>query len=261
MSMEDADAKQPKSVILHHIDPIKNFQLKLGVIDYNYEYDHFFLATNGFMDLIGEFNVWLDDVKTYKLPKDNRGGQNFTIPSELNPEIVAELKQIWFGHCYLFQRRNKKQEITVQNVIFNPNIDLQYNENIIQLPALMHMNPRSRTKDDTNPKVLIQEPIPFDIAYDGYDPDQLAQVFGFKYDYADGEVYMFNNDAEVMTSDALTMEISREVYHKLIRILILEYKPRKDKVYYQVSKILSSYNFVNNMRQLETVGGEADYVV
>ncbi len=259
--MEDADAKQPKSVILHHIDPIKNFQLKLGVVDYNYEYDHFFLATNGFMDLIGEFNEWLDDIKNYKLPKDNRTGQNFTIPNEHNPQLVAELKQIWNGHCYLFQRRNKKQEITIQNVIFNPNIDLQYNENIIQLPALMHMNPRSRTKDDTNPKVLIQEPIPFDIAYDGYDPDQLAQVFGFKYDYADGEVYMFNNDAEVMTSDALTMEISREVYHKLIRILILEYKPRKDKVYYQISKILSSYNFVNNMRQLETISGEADYVV
>ncbi len=259
--MEDADAKQPKSVILHHIDPVKNFQLKMGVIDYNYEYDHFFLATNGFMDLIGEFNVWLEDIKDTKLPTDNRAGQNFKIPNELNPEKVAELKQIWFGHCYLFQKRNKKQEITIQNVIFNPNIDLKYNENIIQLPALMHMNPRSRTKDDTNPKVLIQEPIPFDIAYDGYDPDQLAQVFGFKYDDGNEVTYMFNNDADVMTSDALTMEISREVYHKLIRILILEYKPRKDRVYYQISKVLSSYNFVNNLRQLENLTSDTDYVI
>jgi len=185
----------------------------------------------------------------------------FGIPEELNAQYVAEIKQVWWGHCYLFQRRNRKQEIIIQKVIFDPNIKLEYNENIIQLPALLHMNPRSRTKDDTNPKVLIQEPIPFDIAYDGYDPDQLAQVFGFKYDYADGEVYMFNSDAEVMTSDALTMEISREVYHKLIRILILEYKPRKDRIYYQMSKILSSYNFVNNMRQLEGISTEADYVV
>lgn len=261
MSQEDADAQQPHSVLLHHTNPIKNFQLKLGVIDFNYEFDHFFLGTGGFVDLIGEFNMWLqEDVASINLPKDPRSG--FKIPNQLNKENVEKLMQIWYGHVYLYQKRNKRHEITEQYVIYDiPKRRLEWYENIITLPALMHMSPKSKTKDDTNPKVLIQEPIPFDIAYDGYDPDQLAQVFGFKYEYSDGEVYMFNTDAEVMQSDALTMEISREVYHKLIRILIMEFKPFKDKVYNEINKVLRSYEFVQNLKQMELVSSEGDYTV
>ena len=261
MSAEDEEARQPKSVILHHTNPIKNFQLKMGVIDYNYEFDHFFLGTTGLVDLIGEFNVWLEeDVTPLDLPKDPRN--NYKIPNQLNEEYVKKLKQIWSGEVYLYQTRNRRHEIIKQFIIYEkPKRRFHWSENIIPMPALMHMNPKSRTKDDTDPRVLIQEPIPFDIAYDGYDPDQLTQVFGFKLEFADGEVPLFNSDAEVMQSKARTMEISREVYHKLIRILVLEFKPLKDRVYNEMTRILRSYEFVNNLRQMEHVSAEENYVV
>ena len=261
MSQMDEDAQTPHSVLLHHTNPIKNFQLKLGVIDFNYEFDHFFLGTGGLVDLIGEFNIWLkEDVFPMNLPKDPRNG--YKIPNGLNKEAVERFKQIWYGHVYLHQKRNKRYEITDQTIIYDiPKRRLEWFEKIIRLPALMHMNPKSKTKDDTNPKVLIQEPIPFSLAYDGYDPDQLAQVFGFKYKFVDGELYMFKTDAEVMQSDALTMEISREVYHKLIRILIMEFKPYKDLVYNEINKVLRSYEFVQNLKQMEGISAEGEYTV
>lgn len=261
MSQEDQDAQTPHSVLLHHTNPIKNFQLKLGVIDFNYEFDHFFLGTGGLLDLIGEFNTWLkEDVLPMNLPKDPRN--QYKIPSQLNQEAVSKFKQIWYGHIHLYQRRNKRHEIIHEQIIYElPKRRLEWFEKIIRLPALMHMSPKSKTKDDTNPKVLIQEPIPFSLAYDGYDPDQLAQVFGFKYKFVDGELYMFNTDAEVMQSDALTMEISREVYHKLIRILIMEFKPYKDRVYNEINKVLRSYEFVQNLKQMDILGKEEEYTV
>ena len=260
MSVQDEDARQPHSVILHHTNPVKNFQLKMGVVDFNYEFDHFFLGTSGLVDIIGEFNVWLEeDVTPQDLPKDPRNG--FKIPNQLNEEYVKKLKQIWYGHVYLYQTRNRRHEIVIQEIVYEQPKKLQWYENIIKMPALMHMNPKSKTKDDTDPRVLIQEPIPFSIAYDGYDPDQLAQVFGFKFEYADGEVYMFNSDGEVMQSNALTMEISREVFHKLIRILTMEFKPLKDRIYNEITRILRSYEFVNNLRQMEHISADEDYVV
>ena len=43
MSVEDGDSKQPKSVIMHHLDPVKKFQIKMGVTDFNEDYDHFLI--------------------------------------------------------------------------------------------------------------------------------------------------------------------------------------------------------------------------
>jgi len=264
MSVEDGDAKQPKSVIMHHLDPVKKYQIKMGVTDFNEDYDHFFLMINNFIYTIGHFNVWLRRVHKRNLPANPRTG--FKLPSELNKKYVEKIKQIWYGNVYLAQKRDKYSQILEQKIIYNHG-ELKQNEEILdvngrgEMPALMHMNPRSKTKDDTDPRVLLQESIRFDVAYDGYDPDQLAQVFGFKYEYVDGEVYMFNSDAEVMTSDALVMEVSREVFHKLIRILVMEILPMYYELTADIEDCLGTYSLVNNLLELQSQTGEESYVV
>jgi len=264
MSQEDAEAKQPKSVIMHHLDPVKKFQIKMGVTDFNEDYDHFFLMMNNFVNTIGHFNVLLKRLAKRKLPKNPRTG--FVIPEQLNPEYVKKLLQIWYGNVFLAQKRDRYSQILDQRIIYSLK-ELEDGEEILdvngrgEMPALMHMNPRSKTKDDTDPRVLIQESIRFDVAYDGYDPDQLAQVFGFKYQYVDGEVYMFNTDAEVMTSSALVIEISREVFHKLIRILVMEIYPMYYELTADIDDCLSTYSLVNSMMELERDEGEESYVV
>ncbi len=264
MSVEDGDAKQPKSVVMHHLDPVLKYQIKMGVTDFNEDYDHFFLMLNNFIYTIGHFNVWLRRVHKRNLPPNPKTG--FKIPPELNPDFVKKIKQIWYGNVFLVQKRDRNSQILDQRIVYEEN-ELKYGEEILdvngrgEMPALMHMNPRSKTKDDTNPKVLMQESIRFDVAYDGYDPDQLAQVFGFKYEYVDGEVYMFNSDAEVMTSDALVIEISREVFHKLIRILIMEVLPMYFELTADIEDSLSTYSLVNNLLELQSQTGEESYVV
>ncbi len=264
MSVEDGDAKQPKSVVMHHLDPVLKYQIKMGVTDFNEDYDHFFLMLNNFIYTIVHFNVWLRRVHKRNLPPNPKTG--FKIPPALNPDFVKKIKQIWYGNVFLVQKRDRNSQILDQRIVYEEN-ELKYGEEILdvngrgEMPALMHMNPRSKTKDDTNPKVLMQESIRFDVAYDGYDPDQLAQVFGFKYEYVDGEVYMFNSDAEVMTSDALVIEISREVFHKLIRILIMEVLPMYFELTADIEDSLSTYSLVNNLLELQSQTGEESYVV
>ena len=249
---------------MHHLDPVLKYQIKMGVTDFNEDYDHFFLMMNNFINTIGHFNEQLKRWSRRKLPKNPRTG--FKIPPTLNEEHVKKIKQIWYGNVFLAQKRDRFSQIEDQRIIYNHS-ELKMGEEILdvngrgEMPALMHMNPRSKTKDDTDPRVLLQEATRFDVAYDGYDPDQLAQVFGFKYSYVDGEVYMFNTDAEVMTSDALVMEISREVFHKLIRILVMEILPMYYEITADIEESLSTYKLVNNMLELQSQAGEESYVV
>lgn len=265
MSMEgDNPEGVPKSVVAHSLDPVERFQRQMGWINFMYMSDKFFIATNAFMDLIGEIDVWLNDIKDWNLDRDKM--TKFKIPDRLPAKTIKEIRQLWFGHCYLYQKRNRHQEIIDQRVIYNPFIKLQGYETILDvtgkgtLPALMHMNPRSKTKDDEDPRVLIQEPLRFDVAYDGFDADQLSQVFGFKWVFSDGEVQMFNSDEQVMTSDALVMEVSREAYHKIIRILIMEFKPRRYYIYNVITNILKSYRRIMDIKSLQGIAPASDYV-
>jgi len=264
MSMEDNPEGVPKSVISHSLDPVERFQRVMGWINFMNMSDKFFIAGNAFMDLIGEIDVWLNDIKDLNLGRDNV--TRFKIPDRLPPKTIKEIKQIWYGNCYLYQKRNRHQEILEQRVIYNPFMRFQGYETVLDingkggLPALMHMNPRSKTKDDEDPRVLIQEPLRFDVAYDGFDADQLSQVFGFKWVFSDGEVQMFNSDEQIMTSDALVMEISREAYHKIIRILVMEFKPRRYYIYNVITNILKTYRKTMDLKSLQGITPASDYV-
>jgi len=269
MSIEMDDAKQPRSIIAQPLDPVEDFRLKMGTINYNYQFDHFFMASEEFIQLVDEFNIWLRDVATQKLPADTRIG-NYKIPPELNRQIRTELRQIWSGGdeqrgirpTYLYQMRNKNQVILKQRVVFKMPAKLTAYESIWQFPALTHLNPKSKTKDSTDLRILLQEPVPFDLAWEGYDVDQLADVLKFKKDLGDHEEAFFESDEEVMTTNAVTMEVSREFFHKVIRILILEFNPRRHEIFYQMKKILGSYKYVKSVQNaMREMGDESNYVV
>jgi len=262
LSQEFEDAKQPRSIIAQPLDPVEDFRLKMGTINYNYQFDHFFMASEEFMQLIDEFNIWLREVIGENLPVDT--ANNYKIPPTLNKQIVIELKQIWTGGdeqrgirpTYLYQFRDRHQQILKQKIMFKIPARLTAYESIWQFPALHHLNPKSKTKDSTDLRVLIQEPVPFDLAWEGYDVDQLADVLKFKKDLGTHEEAFFESDEEVMTSDAVTMEVSREFFHKVIRLLILEFNPRRHEVFSEMKKILRSYSKLkriqNAMREMHT---------
>ena len=260
MSNDEYESKQARNVIQHHFDPVERYRLTMGYINMEQVSGHFFLSANPFMDLIDEMNVWLADVARMHLPPDPR--TKLSIPTELPAQEVAELKQIWYGHVKLYQKRDRFQEILEQYVVFDTPKEYTPLESYWDMPALLHMNPKSSTKDDKDPRILIQEPIRFDYAWEGYDPVQLADVVKFKWDTENGVIQMFNTDEEIMEAEALVMEISRESFHKLIKILIMEYKPRKHFVYYWMSKILESYRYILATRSIQSnVGNENSYVV
>ncbi|MCP6720528.1 MAG: hypothetical protein KJI72_04395, partial [Patescibacteria group bacterium] len=61
--MEDNPEGHPKSVVSHSLDPVERFQRTMGWINFMNLSDKFFVAGNAFMDLIGEIDVWLNDIK------------------------------------------------------------------------------------------------------------------------------------------------------------------------------------------------------
>jgi len=108
MTMEgDNPDGVPKSVVSHSLDPVERFQRTMGWINFMYLSDKFFIATNAFIDLIGEIDVWLNDIKDWNLERDKM--TKFKIPDRLPAKTIKEIRQIWFGYCYLYQKRNRHQ--------------------------------------------------------------------------------------------------------------------------------------------------------
>ncbi len=71
---------------------------------------------------------------------------------------------------------------------------------------------------------------------------------------------MFNSDEQIMTSDALVMEISREAYHKIVRILVMEFKPRRYYIYNVITNILKTYRKTMDLKSLQGITPSSDYV-
>ncbi len=257
--MEDQDGKQSRQVIAFSLDPLKRFTTALGVVNYQYAYDHFFMGTNFLMgDVIEEFNAWLVDVTKRKLPVDTRN--DFVIPPQLDKELVDEMKKIWYGQTFLYQLKDRHEQILEQRLVFDCPDEHSMDETYIEMPPLIHLNPKSQTKDDSNPSVMIQESIPFNIAWDGYDPKQVADEIGFAYNEDDELQPMYETDVDIMDSDALVIEISRETFAKLMLIEVMEFKPRKARLFQQMSNILSSYSFVTALQKVLAQSGSSSIV-
>ncbi len=268
MSQDTEEYKQPRTVISQPLEIVEDFRLQMGTINYNYQFGHFFFGSSGLMDLISQFNIWLKDIMEEKLPTDTT--TKYKIPPQLPQEQVLEMKQLWYGGdeqrnikpAYLYQMRNRHQDILKQRIIFKIPAKLTAYESIWQFPALMHFNPKSKTKDATDQRILLQEEVAFDIAWDGYDPDQLADVVKYKKTDGANEIAIFTSDEEIMQSEAETMEVGRKFYHKVIRLLLLEFNPRRHFVFYEMKKILRTYQKLKRIQgALREMGQANDFVV
>jgi hypothetical protein len=262
MSINEANAKLPHSIIDQSLDPVQDYRTKMGVVNFHYSYDHYFEATTYMMMLIDEFNVWLkEDIGKMKLPTDNRSG--FQIPNMLPEKEVRTMKQIWWGGdparniepIYLYQKRDSRKQIIVQKVVYSMPARLNNYESIWQMPALKHLAPKSSTKDDTDQRVLLQEAVPVDMAWSGVSPQQLADIVKFKNTYPEGEEPIFESDEDVLWSDSNTMEVSRDFFHKIIRIELLEFDIPRHIVWNCMKKCLRSFKYCLHLRQLMRQGG------
>lgn len=257
---ETEEFKLNDNIIKHPLDPVERYQLQMGWINKMFLQGHYFLGMYPFIQLIGDIDTWLEDVSRMKLPADPR--TKFVIPPCLTKEWTDKINQIWYGHVYLYQILSSHLEVLEEKIAYRKPEFHEQDERYLEMPALMHLNPKSKTRNDQDPRVLIQEPVRFDIAWDGYDVDQLTDVVKFRWDYIDGSVPMFTSDEEVMTSEAYVMEISRDAYHKMIKILTVEMSPYKHKVYNQITNILYSYRYLSELnRMIKGTSSDEGYTV
>ena len=198
--------------------------------------DHFWLANQPFMEMtLQSFILWLEQ-KTKPIRFDYRS--NMEVPTQLNPEWVSRINQIWWGKIWLYQKRNRNYDIIKQHIAFEYYPNLRYREEMLEIPSLRDMNPQSKTKDDTNPKILIRDVVDFKDVYLGYDPTQIAQRFGFMWKFIDKVVPMFKTDEDVANFDGKVIEVTREYFHKLIKIEKRTYDYYKIRLWDQMHRIL-----------------------
>ncbi|KKQ99331.1 MAG: hypothetical protein UT24_C0024G0006 [Candidatus Woesebacteria bacterium GW2011_GWB1_39_12] len=243
------DGKEPRHVIAQYLDPVADFATQMGIVNYRLNYGHVFdgleVVAEHFVDA---FDDWVKQIARLDLPVDPRTG--FKIPKELPPNLVKEIKQIWYGKTWYYCIRDSSGEITSDRILFDdPKGVLQEDEDSFELPALLHLNPKSSLKNDSDPRVLIQEAVDFDVAWAGYEPSQLASFVEFVLEDDEGTHAIFENDADVMSSDAQTLEISREVYAKLIRFEKIEMLARKTRLWSLAKNILSTYKYTLNFNK------------
>src|SRR3990167_6462095 len=146
MSIEDAQIESRKLTFPIHLDPVERFRGMMGWINSLFMEDHIYMATSAFMFLL----------------------------DELNRILVKQLKQIWLDGMWIYQVLDRHGTIIDECVYYEePKITNPEMENVIKLLPMKHMNPRSKTKDDTDPRVLLQGVVPVSQSWFGYDPEQL----------------------------------------------------------------------------------------
>src|SRR5574341_1076305 len=101
MSGETEEFKLNDNIIKHPLDPVERYQLQMGWINKMFLQGHYFLGMYPLMQLIDDIDIWLTDVARMNLPQDPR--TKFIIPKCLSKEWTDRLKQIWYGHVYVYQ--------------------------------------------------------------------------------------------------------------------------------------------------------------
>ena len=250
------DGKEPRHVIAQYLDPVADFATQMGIVNYRLNYGHVFDGLEVVVEqFVDAFADWVKQIARLDLPVDPRTG--FKIPKEIPEDLHRELKQIWYGDTWYYCIKDASGKITSDRILFDdPEGVLLEDEDAFKLPALMHLNPKSSLKNDSDARVLIQEPVDFNVAWEGYEPSQLASVVEFVMEDEDGIHAVFENDEDVMSSEVQTMEISRESYAKMIRFEKIAILERKTRLWSLAKNILSTYKYtVNIQRALKEYGG------
>ena len=226
-----AEVKQPKTIVYHPSDFVQYIQQTLGVINFQKDFDHFFLNARLFMSLINQTNeaLRMGIVKR----NDNK--------KILHLEATRRLNQVWYGHVYIWQQRDSDYNIVNSKIRYpkKPLLTEPENENeeIIMCPALENMNPVNMISDKSL-FIKIREFVPIKWAWWGQDYANVVTSGKFHWNFAEGQKPYFESDEDIIYSDSLTDDVSREYFHKMINILTRQFEKYQTYIFMELHKII-----------------------
>jgi len=235
----DANAKQPKSLLVHPVDWIDYMQLTLGVVNYQEDFNHFFLGAQRFITFVDQVNSALARGVIGRPDYRLRGNPNYKVKVSLDKIAVKKIKQVWYGPSWIHMRRNKNYDIEWWDLIFSKNIEIAHREELIYCPALKSMNPIEPISTNTL-GIMIRDYVPIRDAWWGHDYKQMITSGGFNVKFSDGMKPLLESDDDVMSSDALVNVVSREYFHKMIDILTMKWEEFNTELFLEMHEIISS---------------------
>jgi len=245
-STAHTELKQPKSILVHPVNFVDYIQVTLGVVEFQGDYDHTFMAIELFMTLINRVNIAL---RKGVIGKENKY-TNKPRKKSIDMEIFKKCMQVYHGNVWLYQRRDEDLEIDSYRIIYDPDKELRLDEQpldvreeLIKLPALEAMSPTSLIKDRKEFGVKIRDFVPVRYAWWGYDHIQLATSAHFAYYLPTETRAIFESMEDVITSDVLTDYVSREYFNKVIKHLLLEFEKNADEIFVELHQIIQDEKF------------------
>lgn len=226
------DVKQPKSIVYHPSDFIQYVQQTLGVINFQKDFDHFFLNARLFMSLMNQTNEAL----RMGIIKRNDGKKTLHI------EVTRRLNQVWYGHIYIWQKRDSAYNIISWKMRYPKGVSgikepEDPNEELIKCPALENMNPVNQISDK-GLHIKIREFVPIKWAWWGHDYASLVTSGKMHWNFQEGQKPYFESDEDIIYSESLTDDVSREYFHTMINILTREFEKYQTYIFMELHKII-----------------------
>ena len=97
------------------------------------------------------------------------------------------------------------------------------NEELIKCPALENMNPVNQISDK-GLHIKIREFVPIKWAWWGHDYASLVTSGKMHWNFQEGQKPYFESDEDIIYSESLTDDVSREYFHTMINILTREFE-------------------------------------
>lgn len=234
----EANPKQPKSIVVHPADFIDYMQQTMGVVNFQEDYNHFFLAAQRFVTFIDQVNAALKNGIIGRPDFRLRNNPNVKEKISLNPIPFKKIKQVWYGPTWIHMRRAKDYSINWWDLIYSE-VKPGPSEEVIYCPALKSLNPIEPISTNTL-GIMIRDYVPIRDAWWGHDYTQMITSGGFNVKFSDGTKPLLESDQDVMDSDALVNVVSREYFHKMIDILTMKWNEHNTKLFIEMHEIISS---------------------
>lgn len=235
----EAGPKQPKSIVVHPVDFIDYMQQTMGVVNFQDDYNHFYLAAQLFMSFIDRVNTALRRGIIGRPDYRLRNQPGFKPKTSLSPNLYKKIKQIWFGSTWIHMRRAKDYSIEWWDIVYTDKFQLKTGEELIYCPSLKAMNPVEPISTNTL-GIMIRDYVPIRDAWWGHDYTQMITSGGFQVKFSDGVKPLLESDQDVMDSDSLVNVVSREYFHKMIDILTMKWDEIQNELFIEMHEIISS---------------------
>jgi hypothetical protein len=235
----DANPKQPKSLVVHPADFIDYMQQTLGVVNYQEDFNHFFLSAQRFITFVDQVNSALAKGVIGRPDYRLRNNPDFKPKNSLDMVNVKKIKQIWYGPTWIHMRRSKSYDIIWWDLVYSKNILLAQREELIYCPALKSMNPIEPISTNTL-GIMIRDYVPIKDSWWGHDYTQMITSGGFQIKFSDGTRPILESDEDIMNSDSLVNVVSREYFHKMIDILTMKWNELNTELFIEMHQIISN---------------------